>query len=59
MDIKKIKSDEIQEIYNFLDGLQEYGHIYHFPPENLDVPFKKILEGIKEIQKLMKDSFEM
>lgn len=59
MDIAKLKSTEIIEIYDFLDGLREYGHIYHYPPEMLDAPFKKILEGINEIQQLMKDSFEM
>lgn len=59
MDIKEIKNIEVGEIYDFLEGLQDYGHIYHYSPEKLDEPFKKIMEGIKEIQKLMKDSFEM
>ncbi len=59
MDIKNIKTNEIQEIYDFLEGLQDYGHIYHFPPERLDEPFNKILEGIAEIQKLMKESWSM
>lgn len=59
MDIKEIKTDEIQEIRDFLEGLEEYGHIYHYPPEKLDEPFKKILEGIAEIQKLMKESFDI
>ncbi len=59
MDIKKIKPQEISEIRDFLDQLEEYGHIYHFPPDRLDEPFKKILEGIAEIQHLQKESFEM
>ena len=59
MDIKKIKEVEISEIYDFLEGIQDYGHIYHYPPEMLDEPFKKILEGIEEVQELMKGSFEM
>lgn len=59
MDIKDIKKYEISEIYDFLEGLQEYGHIYHYPPEKLDEPFNKILEGIEEVHRLMKDSFEM
>ena len=59
MDIKKLKPSEIQEIRDFLDGLEEYGHIYHYPPEKLDEPFNKILEGIEEIRKLMRESFEM
>lgn len=59
MDIKEIKKYEIQEIRDFLEGLEDYGHIYHYPPEKLDEPFRKILEGIEEVQQLMKDSFEM
>jgi len=59
MDIKKIKEEEVSEMYDFLENLQDYGHIYHYPPEKLDEPFKKIMEGIEEIQKLMEDSFEM
>lgn len=59
MDIKKIKQYEIQEIRDFLEGLEDYGHIYHYPPEKLDGPFEKILEGIEEVHQLMKNSFEM
>lgn len=59
MDIKKIKEQEIHDISNFLEVLEEYGHVYHFPPEKLDEPFKKILEGIQEINELIDDSYEM
>lgn len=59
MDIKKIKEQELHDISNFLEVLEEYGHVYHFPPEKLDEPFNKILEGIQEIHELMKDSYEM
>ena len=59
MDIKEIKKEDINEIYDFLEGLQNYGHIYHYPPERLDEPFKKIIDGIDEVRQLMKDSFEM
>lgn len=59
MDIKIIKKEEISEIYDFLEGLRDYGHIYHYPPENLNTPFNKIMEGIKEVQQMMKDSVEM
>jgi len=59
MDIKKIKEEEVSEIYNFLECLQNYGHIYQYPPDKLDEPFIKIMEGIEEIQQLMNDSFEM
>ena len=59
MDIKDLKSIELQEIIDFWQGIQDYGHIYHYPPERLDEPFKKIMEGIQEIRQLMEDSFEM
>jgi len=59
MDIAILKKREIQEIYDFLELIQDYGHIYHYPEENLDEPFKRILEGISEIQKLMDDSYSM
>jgi molecular chaperone GrpE (heat shock protein) len=59
MDIKELKKYDIQEIRDFLEVLEDYGHIYHYPPERLNEPFEKILEGIAEIHQLMKDSFEM
>lgn len=59
MNIKDIKSEEMQEIIDFYYGIEEYGHIYHYPPERLDEPFNKIMEGIKEINKLMNDSWSM
>jgi hypothetical protein len=58
-DIKVLKKEEMQEILDFYYGIEEYGHIYHYPPEKLDEPFKKILEGIAEVQKLMDDSWSM
>ena len=59
MDIKKIKNFEMSEILDFYYHIEEYGHIYHYPPEKLNEPFKKIMEGIEEVQQLMNDSFEM
>jgi hypothetical protein len=59
MNITEIKRDEFEEIQDFCESLREYGHIYHYPPEKLDEPFNKIMEGIKEIQRLMDDSWEM
>lgn len=58
-DITKIKQYELEEILDFYNGVKEYGHIYHFPDKNLDEPFNKIMEGIEEIQQMIKDSFEM
>ena len=57
--IAEIKKYELEEIQDFLDGIEEYGHIYHYPPERLDAPFNKILEGIKEIRDMMTDSWSM
>lgn len=58
-DIKELKKEEMQEIIDFWHGIEEYGHIYHYPPEKLDEPFRKIMEGIREINKLMDDSWSM
>ena len=54
MIIKELKRTEVGKICDFLEGLREYGHIYYYPPEKLDEHFKKIMEGIEEIQRLMK-----
>lgn len=59
MNIKKIKSTEMQEIQDFCIHIQEYGHIFHLDPKLLDEPFKKIMDGIAEIRKMMNDSWEM
>ena len=59
MNIKDIKKYELQEILDFYYGIEEYGHVYHYPPERLDEPFKKILEGMAEVNKLMNDSWSM
>ena len=59
MNIKDIKKEELEKILDFYNGINEYGYIYHFSLEKLNEPFNKILEGIDEINKLMKDSFEM
>jgi len=59
MDIKEIKKEGMSEIIDFYYFIEDYGHIYHYPPEKLDEPFRKILEGIEEVKKLMDDSYEM
>jgi len=58
-DIKKIKSVEMQEIIDFYYGIEDFGHIFHLDPKLLDEPFKKIMEGISEINKMMDDSWSM
>lgn len=59
MDIKEIKSEEMTEIIDFWQHAEDYGHIFHFDPKLLDEPFRKIIEGISEIKKMMNDSWEM
>jgi hypothetical protein len=59
MNIGEIKKEEMQEIIDFYYQIEEYGHIYHYPPDKLDEPFRKILEGISDIRKLMNDSWSM
>ena len=59
MDIKELKPQEMQETIDFYYHIEDYGHIFHFEPEKLDEPFKKIIEGISEIRKMMCDSYGM
>jgi len=57
--IKDIKRYEIEEMYDFLRFIEDYGHVYHYPNDRLDAPFKKIMEGMEEVRVLMDDSWEM
>lgn len=59
MNIGEIKREEMQEIIDFYYQIEEYGHIYHYSSEKLDEPFRKILEGISEVRKIMDDSWSM
>ncbi len=59
MDIKDLKKQEMQEIIDFWYHIEDYGHVFHFEPNTLDNPFKKIIEGIAEVRKLMDDSYGM
>lgn len=57
MDIMQIKKLEMGEIIDFYYHIEDFGHIYHHPESKLDEPFKKILEGIAEVKKLIDDSY--
>jgi len=57
--IKEIKDTEMQEIIDFYYKIEEYGHIFHLDVKLLDEPFRKIMEGISEIEKMMDDSWSM
>lgn len=59
MDIGEIKKDEMSEIIDFYYEIRDYGHIFHMDPKLLDAPFQKIMEGIEEVQQMMKDSFDI
>jgi len=59
MDIKQIKSQEMQDIIDFYYFIEDYGHIFHLDPKLLDEPFKQILDGISKIEKYMDDSYSM
>ena len=59
VDIKELKPQEMQEIIDYYYHIEDYGHIFHFEPEKLDEPFKKIIDGISEIRKMMDDSYGM
>lgn len=57
MDINELKSSEMDEIIDFYYHIKDYGHIFHLDPEKLDLPFRKILEGISEISDMIDDSW--
>ena len=59
MGIMKIKKAEMSEIIDFYHKIEEYGHIFHLDPKLLDEPFKKIIEGMIAVEKMMDESYGM
>lgn len=55
--IGEIKKHEMGEIIDFYYFIEEYGHIFYDDPQILDVPFQKILDGIKEVHKITDDNY--
>lgn len=55
--IMKIKKEEMEEIKDFYYFIEEYGHIFYDDPETLNEPFRKIMEGINEIQKIVDNNY--
>lgn len=55
-DINEIRKQEMEEIADFYAFIEEYGHIFYGENKDLEEPFKKILEGISEIRKII-DSY--
>lgn len=58
MDIRELKTKEMVEIQDFCYQVEEYGHIFHLDHKLLDEPFDKIMDGIKKIRRLMRESGE-
>jgi len=56
-DINEIKKQEMGEIIDFYYFIQDYGHIFYDDPRILDAYFKKIIEGITEIRKIIDDNY--
>ena len=59
MDIKEIKKEELQEIIDFYQHIEDFGHIFYDNPQILDAPFSKIMEGINEIRKIIDDNYHI
>lgn len=57
--IEEIKREEMSDILGFYNTVKEYGHIFYQDPKELDEPFRKIMEGIREVEQMMVDSYEM
>jgi hypothetical protein len=53
--IKDLRKEEMQEIIDFYHSIEEYGHIFYGDNSELEVPFKKIMEGIEEIRAIQKE----
>jgi hypothetical protein len=51
-DIKDLRKNEMEEIIDFWNRIQEYGHIFYGDNQELEEPFKKIIEGIEEVRKI-------
>lgn len=56
-DIMLLKKMEMEEIKDFYYFIEEYGHIFYDDPKTLDEPFKKIMDGINEIQNIVDDNY--
>lgn len=57
MNINEIKKEELFEIKDFINFIEEWGHIFYDDPKTLDEPFNKILGGINEIRQIIDDNY--
>lgn len=53
--IKDLRKEEMQEIIDFYQSIEDYGHVFYGDNSELEGPFKKIMEGIEEIKKIQKE----
>lgn len=53
--IKDLRKNEMEEIIDFYYQIEEYGHIFYGDNQELEEPFKKIMEGIDEVRKIQKE----
>ena len=53
MNINDLKKLELEEIQDFVFFIEEYGHIFYGETTELKDPFDKILDGIKEVRKIV------
>lgn len=57
MNINEIKKEELNEIKDFINFIEDYGHIFYDDPKTLDESFNKILKGINEIKEIIDDNY--
>ena len=57
-DINDIKQDELREIGFFICDVEDDGQVFRINQALLDEPFDKIMDGIKKIRRLMRESGE-
>lgn len=53
--IGEIRKEEMQEIIDFYNHIEEWGHIFYGKNSELDASFKKIMEGIDEVLTIQKE----
>lgn len=53
--IKDLRKQEMDEIMDFYNHIEEYGHIFYGDNSELESGFEKIKEGIEDIKKIIED----
>jgi uncharacterized protein YktA (UPF0223 family) len=55
--IKDLRKTEMQEVIDFYYHIEEYGQIFYGDNSELDPAFKKIIEGIEDVRKIIEDYY--